>query len=95
MDRQIRLLLTKLAAQRVGQLLKTKLTYRQRETIKLRSGVGDSTTYSRPECARILDTTVRNIERIETAAITKLKREDPLLWDLIVELGKIQERDAL
>ena len=95
MDKQVRLLMSRLAAQRVGQLLKTQLTYRQRETIKLRSGVGDGITYSRPQCAHIFNTTVANIGRIEEAAIKKLKREDPLLWDLIVEMGRMRKAGTL
>jgi DNA-directed RNA polymerase sigma subunit (sigma70/sigma32) len=95
MKKRVWLLVLRLAAQRVDQLLKTKLTYRQRETIKLRSGVGDGTAYSRPQCAHILKTTVANIGRIEEAAIKKLKRHDPLLWDMIVELGKMRTAGML
>ena len=85
------MLTTRLAAQRVNQLFNAKLTYRQREVVKLRSGLGDGMPYSRPECAYIFETTVDTIGRIEKAAIKKLKAECPMLWDLVMELGKMRQ----
>lgn len=49
------------------------LTYREREIIKLRSGIGDGYTYTLEECGRIFKLTRERIRQIEEKAIRKLE----------------------
>ena len=52
------------------------LTYREREIIKLRYGLGDGFVYTLEEVARIFKTTRERVRQIEAKAIRKL--QDPL-----------------
>jgi RNA polymerase primary sigma factor len=58
--------------QRIESVLKT-LTYREREIIKLRYGIGDGYTYTLEEVGRIFKVTRERIRQIEAKAIRKLK----------------------
>ena len=58
--------------QRMEQVLKT-LTYREREIIKLRYGIGDSYTYTLEEVGRIFKVTRERVRQIEAKAIRKLQ----------------------
>lgn len=51
------------------------LTYREREVIKLRFGIGeeDGRTYSLAECAKIFDVTKERIRQVEARAIRKMQ----------------------
>ena len=51
-----------------------KLTYREREIIKLRYGLGDGYTYTLQEVAHIFKVTRERIRRIEGKAVVKLER---------------------
>ena len=55
----------------VCQILKT-LTYREREIIKLRYGLGDSRSYTVEEVGHIFKVTRERIRQIERKAIKKL-----------------------
>lgn len=61
--------------QKVGieQVLKT-LTYREREIIKLRYGIGDGCTYTLEECGRIFKISRERVREVEAKAIRKLQR---------------------
>jgi RNA polymerase primary sigma factor len=59
---------------RIGKLLAT-LSYREREIIKLRFGLGDGYNYTLEEVARIFRVTRERIRQIEDRAIRKL--QDP------------------
>ena len=58
---------------RVEAVLKT-LTYREREVIKLRYGLGDGHTYTYEEIARIFKITRERVRQIEAKAIRKLQQ---------------------
>lgn len=49
-----------------------KLSYREREIIKLRYGLGDGYTYTQEEVGHVFKVTRERIRRIEKAAIAKL-----------------------
>ena len=49
------------------------LTYREREIIKLRYGLGDSYTYTYEEIARIFKVTRERVRQVEAQAIRKLQ----------------------
>jgi RNA polymerase sigma factor (sigma-70 family) len=50
------------------------LTYREREVIKLRFGLGgDKTTFSREECGKIFRVTAARIKQVEENAIRKMQ----------------------
>jgi len=53
-------------------VLKT-LTYREREIIKLRYGIGDGYTYTLEEVGRIFKVTRERVRQVEAKAIRKLQ----------------------
>jgi RNA polymerase primary sigma factor len=57
---------------RVEEVLKT-LTYREREIIKLRYGLGDGYTYTLEEVGRIFKVTRERVRQIEAKAVRKLQ----------------------
>ncbi|MCD4832030.1 MAG: RNA polymerase sigma factor RpoD [Anaerohalosphaeraceae bacterium] len=57
---------------RIGDVLKT-LTYREREIIKLRYGLGDGYTYTLEEVGRIFKVTRERVRQVEAKAIRKLQ----------------------
>lgn len=57
---------------RINDVLKT-LTYREREIIKLRYGVGDGYTYTLEEVGRIFKVTRERVRQVESKAIRKLQ----------------------
>ncbi|HVE13419.1 MAG TPA: sigma-70 family RNA polymerase sigma factor, partial [Elusimicrobiota bacterium] len=57
---------------KIEQVLKT-LTYREREIIKLRYGIGDGYTYTLEEVGRIFKVTRERVRQIESKAIRKLR----------------------
>ena len=59
-------------ADRIDDVLKT-LTYREREILKLRYGVGDGLTYTLEEIGRIFQVTRERIRQIESKALRKLQ----------------------
>ena len=50
------------------------LTYREREIIKLRYGIGDGYIYTLEECGRIFKVTRERIRHVEQKALMKLQR---------------------
>ena len=58
--------------QRINDVLKT-LTYREREILKLRYGIGDGYTYTLEEVGRIFKVTRERVRQVESKAIRKLK----------------------
>ncbi|MCA9262705.1 MAG: sigma-70 family RNA polymerase sigma factor [Planctomycetales bacterium] len=58
--------------QRIDSLLKT-LTYREREIIRLRYGLGDGYTYTLEEVGRIFKVTRERVRQIEAKAVRKLQ----------------------
>jgi RNA polymerase primary sigma factor len=61
-----------LLRERIDQLLKT-LTYREREIIRLRYGLGDGYTYTLEEVGRIFKVTRERVRQIEAKAVKKLQ----------------------
>lgn len=57
---------------KIDQVLKT-LTYREREIIKLRYGLGDGYTYTLEEVGRIFKVTRERVRQIEAKAVRKLQ----------------------
>src|SRR5216110_3113334 len=57
---------------KIDQVLKT-LTYREREIIKLRYGIGDGYTYTLEEVGRIFKVTRERVRQVEAKAIRKLQ----------------------
>jgi RNA polymerase primary sigma factor len=57
---------------KIDHVLKT-LTYREREIIKLRYGIGDGQTYTLEEVGRIFRVTRERVRQIEAKAIRKLQ----------------------
>jgi RNA polymerase primary sigma factor len=57
---------------RVEEVLKT-LTYREREIIKLRYGIGDGYTYTLEEVGRIFKVTRERVRQVEAKALRKLQ----------------------
>jgi RNA polymerase primary sigma factor len=57
---------------RIDSVLKT-LTYREREIIKLRYGIGDGYTYTLEEVGRIFKVTRERVRQVEAKAIRKLQ----------------------
>ncbi|MBN1344838.1 MAG: RNA polymerase sigma factor RpoD [Phycisphaerae bacterium] len=57
---------------RIEQVLKT-LTYREREIVKLRYGIGDGYTYTLEEVGRIFKVTRERVRQVEAKAIRKLQ----------------------
>jgi RNA polymerase primary sigma factor len=58
--------------QRINDVLKT-LTYREREILKLRYGIGDGYTYTLEEVGRIFKVTRERVRQIEAKAVRKLQ----------------------
>ncbi|MEM1166709.1 MAG: RNA polymerase sigma factor RpoD [Planctomycetota bacterium] len=58
--------------ERIESVLKT-LTYREREIIKLRYGIGDGYTYTLEEVGRIFKVTRERVRQVEAKAIRKLQ----------------------
>ena len=58
--------------QRINDVLKT-LTYREREILKLRYGIGDRYTYTLEEVGRIFKVTRERVRQVESKAIRKLQ----------------------
>jgi len=58
---------------RIGQVLKT-LSYREREIIKLRYGLGDGYSYTLEEVGHIFKVTRERIRQIEAKAVRKLQQ---------------------
>ncbi len=58
--------------QKIDELLKT-LTYREREIIKLRYGIGDGYTYTLEEVGRIFKVTRERVRQVEAKALRKLQ----------------------
>ncbi len=58
--------------QRIDSVLKT-LTYREREIIKLRYGIGDGYTYTLEEVGRIFKVTRERVRQVEAKALRKLQ----------------------
>ena len=61
-----------LLRERIDALLKT-LTYREREIIRLRYGLGDGYTYTLEEVGRIFKVTRERVRQIEAKAVKKLQ----------------------
>ena len=57
---------------RIDDVLKT-LTYREREIVKLRYGIGDGYTYTLEEVGRIFKVTRERVRQVEAKAIRKLQ----------------------
>ena len=57
---------------KIDDLLKT-LTYREREIIRLRYGLGDGYTYTLEEVGRIFRVTRERVRQIEAKAVRKLQ----------------------
>jgi RNA polymerase primary sigma factor len=57
---------------KIDRLLKT-LTYREREIIRLRYGLGDGYTYTLEEVGRIFNVTRERVRQIEAKAVRKLQ----------------------
>ena len=57
---------------KIEQALKT-LTFREREIIKLRYGIGDGYTYTLEEVGRIFKVTRERVRQIEAKAVRKLQ----------------------
>ena len=57
---------------RIAKVLKT-LSYREREIIKLRYGLGDGYSYTLEEVGHIFKVTRERIRQIEAKALRKLK----------------------
>jgi RNA polymerase primary sigma factor len=60
--------------QRIEAVLRT-LTYREREIIKLRYGIGDGYTYTLEEVGRIFKVTRERVRQVEAKAIRKLQHQ--------------------
>lgn len=58
--------------ERIGQVLRT-LSYREREIIKLRYGIGDGYTYTLEEVGRIFKVTRERVRQVEAKAVRKLQ----------------------
>ena len=57
---------------RINDVLKT-LTYREREILKLRYGIGDGYTYTLEEVGRIFKVTRERVRKVESKALRKLQ----------------------
>ena len=58
--------------ERIDVILKT-LSYREREIIKLRYGIGDGYTYTLEEVGRIFKVTRERVRQVEAKALRKLQ----------------------
>jgi RNA polymerase primary sigma factor len=71
-DNPVRQANNEILRDRIERLLKT-LTYREREIIKLRYGLGDGYTYTLEEVGRIFKVTRERVRQIEAKAVRKLQ----------------------
>ncbi|MFO0912438.1 MAG: sigma-70 family RNA polymerase sigma factor [Pirellulales bacterium] len=71
-DNPVRSAANGLLREQIDSLLKT-LTYREREIIKLRYGLGDGYTYTLEEVGRIFKVTRERVRQIEAKAVRKLQ----------------------
>ncbi len=71
-DRPIDAAIRGMLLERMDQVLRT-LTYREREIIKLRYGLGDGYTYTLEEVGRIFKVTRERVRQIEAKAVRKLQ----------------------
>ena len=58
--------------ERINEVLNT-LTFREREIVKLRYGIGDGYTYTLEEVGRIFRVTRERVRQIEAKAVRKLQ----------------------
>ena len=91
---------TEMLKDRIEEVLKT-LTYREREIIKLRYGIGDGYTYTLEEVGRIFKVTRERVRQVEAKAIRKLqhpvrarKLEGFLDGSIYATLGAIPTTDT-
>ncbi len=63
---------TEMLRQRINDVLRT-LTYREREILKLRYGIGDGYTYTLEEVGRIFKVTRERVRQVESKALRKLQ----------------------
>lgn len=63
---------TEMLRSRINDVLKT-LTYREREILKLRYGIGDGYTYTLEEVGRIFKVTRERVRQVESKALRKLQ----------------------
>lgn len=68
-------ILHKMLGNRLGHLLETKLSWREREIIRLRFGLGDGHCYTLADVALIFHVTRERIRQIEKRAINKLRAQ--------------------
>lgn len=83
--------------QRIEMVLKT-LTYREREIIKLRYGIGDGYTYTLEEVGRIFKVTRERVRQVEAKAIKKLQhpvRARKLQGFVDGHAGHVEEADEM
>ncbi len=71
-DNPVRTANNEILRQKIEGLLKT-LTYREREIIRLRYGLGDGYTYTLEEVGRIFKVTRERVRQIEAKAVRKLQ----------------------
>ncbi len=71
-ENPIRMATNGILRDKIEQLLKT-LTYREREIIRLRYGLGDGYTYTLEEVGRIFKVTRERVRQIEAKAVSKLQ----------------------
>lgn len=83
---------------KIDHVLKT-LTYREREIIKLRFGLGDGYTYTLEEVGRIFKVTRERVRQIEAKAVRKLqhpvrsKQLQGFIEGLVPEWGQAESED--
>ena len=78
---------------KIDQVLKS-LTFREREIIKLRYGLGDGYSYTLEETGRIFQVTRERIRQIESKALKKLQHETRTKH-LVGFLGGEEEEEAV
>ena len=71
-DNPLRTATNGILREKIERLLKT-LTYREREIIRLRYGLGDGYTYTLEEVGRIFRVTRERVRQIEAKAVRKLQ----------------------
>ena len=71
-DNPVRQATNSILQHKIERLLKT-LTYREREIIRLRYGLGDGYTYTLEEVGRIFKVTRERVRQIEAKAVRKLQ----------------------
>ena len=71
-DNPVRMANNAILQERIEKLLKT-LTFREREIIRLRYGLGDGYTYTLEEVGRIFKVTRERVRQIEAKAVRKLQ----------------------